>query len=119
MEQMRDDVVVDGMTQQGELTAVIAIDVHCVPSGMQPVVVADNGRARRVARGGRTVGHNGHPAHPDACIGACRSRRCAWESKLDEQVWNEIKHRQLKKQLIKGPVDFEHRLYTALLKYKI
>jgi hypothetical protein len=29
---------------------------------------------------------------------------------------NEIKHRQLEKQPIKGPVDFEHRLYEALLK---
>ncbi|MCB0195528.1 MAG: transposase, partial [Anaerolineae bacterium] len=34
----------------------------------------------------------------------------------DEQVWNEIKHRQLEKQPIKGPIDFEHRLYAALLK---
>ncbi len=34
----------------------------------------------------------------------------------DEQVWNEIKHRQLEKQPIKGPIDFEHRLYDALLK---
>ena len=34
----------------------------------------------------------------------------------DEQVWNEIKHRQLEKQPIKGPVNFEHRLYDALLK---
>ncbi|MCP5197351.1 MAG: IS630 family transposase [Gammaproteobacteria bacterium] len=34
----------------------------------------------------------------------------------DEQVWNEIKHRQLEKQPIKGLIDFEHRLYAALLK---
>ena len=34
----------------------------------------------------------------------------------DEQVWNEIKHRQLEKQPIKGPIDFEHRLYSALFK---
>jgi len=34
----------------------------------------------------------------------------------DEQVWNEIKYRQLEKQPIKGPVNFEQRLYSALLK---
>lgn len=34
----------------------------------------------------------------------------------DEPVWNEIKYRQLEKQPIKGPVNFEQRLYPALLK---
>ena len=34
----------------------------------------------------------------------------------DGRVWNEIKHRQLEKQPIKGPIGFEHRLYDALLK---
>ncbi len=34
----------------------------------------------------------------------------------DEQVWNEIKHRQLEKKLIKNPAYFERRMYAALLK---
>lgn len=34
----------------------------------------------------------------------------------DEQVWNEIKHRQLEKKPIKNPTDFERRLYAVLLK---
>ena len=32
----------------------------------------------------------------------------------DEQVWNEIKHRQLEKQPIKSKFDLKRRLYTAL-----
>lgn len=34
----------------------------------------------------------------------------------DEQVWNEIKHRQLEKEPIKNRVDFQHRVYSALIK---
>ena len=34
----------------------------------------------------------------------------------DEQVWNEIKHRQLEKKPIKNRVDFQHRVYSALIK---
>lgn len=34
----------------------------------------------------------------------------------DEQVWNEIKNRQLEKQPIKNRVDFERRVYSALVK---
>ena len=36
----------------------------------------------------------------------------------DEQVWNEIKNRQLEKQPIKNRVDFEHRVCSALVKLK-
>lgn len=32
----------------------------------------------------------------------------------DEQVWNEIKHRQLEKQPIKSKLDLKKRLYAAL-----
>ena len=34
----------------------------------------------------------------------------------DEQVWNEIKNRQLEKQPIRNRVDFEHRVCSALVK---
>jgi len=34
----------------------------------------------------------------------------------NEQVWNEIKHRQLEKKPIKNPTDFERHLYAVLLK---
>ena len=36
----------------------------------------------------------------------------------DEQVWNEIKNRQLEKEPIKNRADFKQRVYSALIKLK-